>query len=149
MMNGAFVSSFLHMLDPKKRLTIPAEWRARVGEPASLYVLPGLQNEKCLYVFPARELSQRLAKFRQIGIGDKKARAFARVFASQSDLISAWDVQGRIRIKDELLAHAQLVDQVQLVGAWDHFELWNPRLWQAAAALDATTMEDAIRYIGF
>ncbi len=146
---GAFVSSYLHALDAKKRLTIPAEWRLRVGQPSSLYVLPGLHEEKCLYVFPAHELAQRLEKFRQIGIGDKKARGFARILASRSDLISEWDVQGRIRVKDELLHYAQLADQVQMVGAWDHFELWNPELWKNASVLDAATMEDAVRYIGF
>lgn len=146
---GAFVSSYLHALDPKKRLTIPSEWRERVGDPPSLYVLPGLHDEKCLYVFPARELSQRLEKFRNIGIGDRKARAFSRIFASKSDLIPEWDAQGRIRVKDELLEYAKLMDQVQMVGAWDHFELWNPELWQNASALDSTTMEDAVRYIGF
>jgi len=145
---GAFVSSYLHALDPKKRLTIPSEWREQVGRPPSLYVLPGLNDDKCLYVFPAREISQRLEKFRTIGIGDKKARAFTRIFASKSDLIPEWDIQGRIRIKDELLAYAKLADQVQMVGALDHFELWNPELWKSAASLDATTMEDAVRYIG-
>lgn len=145
---GAFVSSFRHALDPKKRLTIPSEWRERVGSPSSLYVLPGLHADKCLYVFPAREISRRLEKFSAIGIGDKKARAFTRIFASQSDLIPEWDAQGRIRIKDDLLTFAKLTDQVQMVGALDHFELWNPKLWQAASVLDSTTMEDAVRYIG-
>ncbi len=148
MVPGAFVSSYRHALDPKKRLTIPSEWRDQVGSPPSLYVLPGLHDDQCLYVFPAREISQRLEKFRSIGIGDKKARAFTRIFASKSDLIQAWDTQGRIRVKDELLAYAQLADQVQMVGALDHFELWNPELWKSVASLDATSMEDAVRYIG-
>ncbi len=145
---GAFVSSYLHALDPKKRLTIPSVWRERVGSPPSLYILPGLHGDQCLYVFPAREISQRLEKIRAIGIGDKKARAFTRIFAANSDLIPEWDRQGRIRVKDELLAYARLTDQVQLVGALDHFQLWNPELWKSASVLDATTMEDAMRYIG-
>ena len=37
---GIFVGRFTHSLDPKKRLTIPAVWRAQVGTPKSLYVLP-------------------------------------------------------------------------------------------------------------
>lgn len=147
--SGGFASSFLHALDPKKRLTIPSIWRTEVGSPRSLYVLPGLNNEKCLYVYPAREMAKRLDKFRSIGIGDKKARLFARTLASSSDLV-AWDSQGRIRIKDELLAYAKITDQVKLVGAWSSFELWNPELWkQATATIDATTMDEAVRYVGF
>ncbi|MBI2441535.1 MAG: hypothetical protein HYV35_09205 [Lentisphaerae bacterium] len=147
--SGGFASSFLHALDPKKRLTIPSIWRVEVGSPKSLYVLPGLNNEKCLYVFPAREMARRLDKFRKIGIGDRKARLFARILASSSDLV-AWDSQGRIRIKDELLAFAKISSQVKLVGAWDRFELWDPELWrQSTEAIDSTTMDDAVRYLDF
>ena len=147
--SGGFASSFLHALDPKKRLTIPSLWRAEVGAPKSLYVLPGLNSEKCLYVYPAREMAKRLDKFRKIGIGDKKARLFARILASSSDLV-AWDSQGRIRIKDELLAIAHLADQVKLVGAWDRFELWDPELWkQSTESVDAATMDEAVRYLDF
>jgi len=146
---GGFASNFLHSLDPKKRLTIPSVWRAQVGEPQSLYVLPGMNNEKCLYVYPAREMSRRLEKFRKISIGDKKARMFARLLASSSDLI-AWDSQGRIRIKDELLASAGIVSRVKLVGAWDRFEVWNPEEWDKnCASVDPAAMEDAVRYVEF
>ena len=147
--SGGFASSFLHALDPKKRLTIPAIWRAEVGEPKSLYVLPGLNDEKCLYVYPAREMARRLDKFRKISISDRKARLFARVLASSSDLV-AWDSQGRIRVKDDLLAHARITDQVKLVGAWDRFELWSPSLWQEnTGKLDAATLDEAVRYVDF
>ena len=146
---GGFASNFLHSLDPKKRLTIPAVWRDQVGEPKSLYVLPGLNNEKCLYVYPAQEMARRLEKFRKISIGDQKARMFARRLASSSDLI-AWDSQGRIRVKDELLDHAGIRARVKLVGAWDRFELWQPEEWdRTAGSVDQATMEDAMRYVEF
>ena len=62
----------------------------------------------------------------------------------------AWDSQGRIRIKDELLACAKIADQVKLVGAFDRFELWSPELWkQATESIDATTMDEAVRYLDF
>lgn len=148
-MGGGFASNFIHSLDPKKRLTIPAIWRDQVGEPKSLYVLPGLSNEKCLYVYPAQEMARRLEKFRKIGIGDKKARMFARMLASNSDLV-AWDAQGRIRIKDELLAYAGIISSVKFVGAWDRFEVWAPEEYEkAVSSIDQATMEDAVRYVGF
>ena len=146
---GGFASNFLHSLDPKKRLTIPAVWREQVGEPKSLYVLPGLKDDKCLYVYPAREMARRLEKFRKIGIGDQKARMFARVLASSSDLI-AWDSQGRIRIKDELLAHAGITSHAKLIGAWDRFELWCPEEWQKTyGSVDKATMDEVIKYVEF
>lgn len=143
----AFVGSFTHSLDPKKRLTIPSEWRAQVWSPKSLYVLPDVHH-KCLCVFPAGEMVRRMEKMRHHSIADRKARQFARVLASQSDLVS-WDSQGRIRIKDELLNFASLVNQVVLVGAFDRFELWNTDHWRDAGGMDAENLEEAARYVGF
>jgi MraZ protein len=146
-LQGVFVSSFKHSLDPKKRLTIPAEWREQVGDPSSLYVLPDVHH-KCLCVFTASEMMHRIQSMREHGVADKKARFFARVLASQSDLVT-WDSQGRIRIKDDLLAFANLSEQVVLVGAFDRFEIWNPDLYREASAMDGDSLRDAAQYVGF
>jgi MraZ protein len=144
---GVFVSTFTHSLDPKKRLTIPSSWRAQVGSPKSLYVLPDV-HYRCLCVFPAAEMGRRLEKMRHHSFGDRQAREFARVIGSQADLVS-WDAQGRIRIKDELLDFAKLVDQVVLVGAIDRFEIWCPGELAAAGRADQQKLQDAARYVGF
>ena len=144
---GLFVSNFKHSLDPKKRLTIPSDWREQVGTPAALYVLPDI-HEPCLRAFPAREMTFRLGKMRSHSIADRKARAFARVLASQSELV-ALDSQGRIRIKDDLLSFAGLADKVVLVGAFDSFELWSPESLDTAGGMDRSKLQDAARYVGF
>lgn len=146
---GIFAGHFEHSLDPKKRLTIPSEWRECVGIPASLYVLPSVEeNARCLNVYPAREMVQRLQRIRSLSMADAKARQFARILGSQSQL-APWDSAGRIRIKDALLEYAQLGDQVILVGAFEHFELWNPVLWKQAGPSDAAGLGEAARYVGF
>ena len=144
--SGVFVGSFVHLLDPKRRLTIPSEWRDISGTPGTLYVLPGI-DQTCLCVFPAQELVQRLKTIRSHSIADQKARQFARVLGSQSQLLP-WDSQGRIRIKDELLESAKLVNQVVLVGAFERFELWDPVLWKASGSMDRANLIDAARYVG-
>jgi MraZ protein len=144
---GVFVSRFTHSLDPKRRLTIPAEWRLQVGAPPALYVMPDI-HERCLRVFPAREMAFRIEKIRRLSISDRKARFFSRVLASQSDLIP-WDAQGRIRIKDALLDFAGLTDKVELVGAFDNFELWNPAQLESCGGADRLRLTDAAEYVGF
>ena len=144
---GIFVSEYLHSLDPKKRITIPSEWRAQVGEPKSLYVLPDV-SRKCLCVFTSVEMVHRLSKIRHHSMSDKKVRDFARALASKSDLVS-WDSQGRIRIKDELLEFADLTAEVALVGAFDCFELWSPQNLKAAGGVDQASVQEAAMYVGF
>jgi MraZ protein len=144
---GVFVGNYHHCLDPKKRLTIPSEWRDYVGTPTSLYVLPGVEH-KYLVVFPAREMVQRLQRIRNLSIADARARQFARILGSQSQL-APWDSQGRIRIKDELLEFAQLKDHVALVGAIEGFELWNPELWKTVGSVSHGGLADVAKYVGF
>ncbi len=144
---GVFVGEYHHSLDPKKRLTIPSEWREQIGDPCSVYVLPGV-DRKCLTVFPAREMTQRLQRLRNLSIADAKARQFARILGSQSQL-APWDSVGRIRIKDELLNFAELKDQVVLVGAIQGLELWNPGLWKEVNSTDVTNLGEAARYVDF
>jgi MraZ protein len=148
-MQSVFVGNYRHLLDPKKRLTIPSSWREQVGLPEQVYVLPGV-NEPCLLVFPSREMAKRLARVQSLSVADVVGRNFLRTLASRSDLMG-WDGQGRIRVKDELMDYAGITSEVVLVGAFEMFELWSPEKWkqQQASSATSTDLGEAARYVGF
>ena len=146
--HGVFVNTYTHGLDPKKRLTIPSDWRELAGVPKRLFVLPGV-NDQCLCVYPAREMVRRLERIRSLSMADERGRQFTRTLASRSDLVP-WDSQGRIRVKDELLNYAGLKTDVVLVGTFDGFELWSPEKWkQQQASVTQSSLGEAARYVGF
>jgi MraZ protein len=143
-----FVKSYKHSLDAKKRLTIPREWRAAVGQANQLFVLPSI-NERYLCVYPAREMTHRLEKFRSLSIADERGRHLARTLAARSDLVTL-DAQGRIRIADELLEYAEIKHEVKLIGAFDRFEVWSPEKWKLHETSEALpTLGEAVQYVGF
>lgn len=144
---GMFVGAYLHSLDPKKRITIPAVWRAQVGDPKSLFVLPDF-HERCLNVMPAAEMAKRLDRIRRHSLADQKVMQFTRALGADSDLVS-WDTQGRVRINDKLLQFAQITDQVQLVGAMDKFQLWNPALLSGGGVVDQAKLAETGMYVDF
>lgn len=144
---GIFVGTYAHSLDPKKRLTIPSEWRAQAGNPRSLYVLPDF-HQKCLNVYPATQMVHKLEKLRRHSMSDKKAMEFAGILGASSDVVS-WDTQGRIRIKDRLLAFAGISDQVILVGALDKFQVWSPHAQPDLERVDQEKLKEAGRYVDF
>lgn len=147
-MLGVFVNTYTHSLDSKKRLTIPSDWRELAGVPGRLFVLPGI-NDKCLCVYPAREMARKLERLGNLSAADNKGRHFARTLASRSDLVE-WDAQGRIRIKDDLLNFADLQNQVVLVGTFDGFELWSPESWnEQNGSSEAESLKQAAEYVGF
>jgi len=143
---GIFLNTYIHALDPKKRLTIPAQWREELGPSRSVYVMPGVKA-RYLNVFPASVMQQILEKIRNLSIADEEGRQFVRMLGSRSDLVP-WDSQGRIRINDELLGYAQLSDQVAMVGAIQSFEIWNPEDWEKVKSSDPSGYGDAVRRVG-
>jgi MraZ protein len=144
---GLFVGSFEHLLDGKRRLTIPAVWREIVGLPASVYVIRSA-HFPCLAAYPARELLPRLQKLRQLSMADRRARLHARTLGSQSDFVP-WDAQGRVRIGDSLLTGAGVGERVVLLGALDCFEIWNPDRLRKAGSRGRGPLGEAVRYLGF
>ncbi len=145
---GVFVDTYVHKLDPKKRLTVPSDWREVVGLPKCCVVMPGV-NERCLCAYPAREMKQRLEKLRNISIADQKGRQVARIIASRSNLVP-WDAQGRIRVSDDLLSFAGLTEEVVLVGAFECFELWSPERWkEQQESVTQSNLGEALRSVGF
>lgn len=143
---GIFLNTYRHSLDPKKRLTIPSQWRDQVGPSKSLYVMPGVEA-RYLNIFPAGVMAQILDKIKNLSIADEEGRQFVRVLGSQSDLVP-WDSQGRIRINDELLAYAGLTSQAVMVGAIQSFEIWSPEAWEKVKSSDPSAYGDAVRRVG-
>jgi MraZ protein len=117
-------------LDAKNRFTVPSRWREALGNEKTLYLMPGIgEGEQCLWVYPKAVFAPKLAKLRAASMADKGARAVARLFAGGS-VDCEWDSQGRIRLTDHLLEHANLKKDIQIVGAFSRFEIWEPELYK-------------------
>jgi len=142
-----FVGTEVHSLDAKKRLTIPSDFRALVGVPERVFVLPS-SVERCLCIYPAREIARRLQKLQDISETDESAQNNMRELSANANWVP-WDAQGRIRIKDNLLEYAQLLSEVVLVGVFARFELWSPELWkQKQPVIDQQKLGTAARSVG-
>ena len=144
---GLLVGRFVHALDPKKRLTVPAGWRELMGAPPYVYVFID-PSEKCLNLIPPAEMEGRMAKFRQRALFDKNASRALRVIGenSEQDVV---DVQGRIRISDRFLAFAQLNDAVVMIGAVNRIQLWSPALQPEVEKVDQAELAAAFESLDF
>jgi MraZ protein len=119
-----FLGEFVHILDSKGRLTVPAKFRD--GLDASLVVTRGI--DRCLAVFPMPEWEQLAEQVSELPMTDRRARAFRRLlFANAADVSP--DKQGRILIPPRLREYAQLDGKVVVAGLNTYIELWNPETW--------------------
>ena len=141
-----FVGSFTHSLDAKRRIIFPSSWRSLTGESNRLFAFPH-PDDKCLYLYTAEEMMRRLNQLRSGGSLDKADQQAIRSFTAGADML-VWDTQGRLRISENLLAHAEVKSQVVLVGTLTRIELWSVENFDLALPQESAPAED-IFYGGY
>jgi len=118
------IGRFDHRLDPKRRFTVPLRWFGRMGGPSDVYVMRSLSRERCLEVFAALDFDERLRPFRVRALTDARLAAFLRELSEATELVAV-DNQNRIRVPDDMLAYAELENDIVLYGSGLHFEVWS------------------------
>lgn len=119
------IGEYVHTIDPKKRLAIPAKFRREVGERAVL--TRGLDN--CLFLYPLREWEELAEKLSKLPVGQARTRSFLRlVLAGASD--AELDTLGRILIPDYLKTYARLKKRVVVAGLYTRLEIWDAEAWE-------------------
>lgn len=145
--SGWFTGEYVHTLDPKNRLTIPAEWRNAVGPEQCFYVLPDL-HKSCLNLVTAAQMEVIVRQLRGKLLTNPKVKELANLLASWSARV-AWDAQGRIRISDRLLNAAGIKKDVVLSAAFGAIELWSRDLREPRVNLDRAELGQLSDYMNF
>ena len=118
------MGEYLHTIDGKGRVIIPAKFREDLGE--KFVATKGLDH--CLFVYPLNEWQILEQKLRALPFTQSDARAFVRFFFSGATECEL-DKQGRILLPSNLREYAQLEKDVVLVGVSSRVEIWSQALW--------------------
>ena len=129
-----FLGEYVHSLDPKGRLILPARFRELLTQ---AYVSG--QIDGCLALWAPAEFEDRAREMNERGKGSPTDRAMARVFFAGAQEASP-DRQGRIAIPQNLREFAGLTHEVVVIGAYDHVEIWDAEAWQRAKGLGETAL---------
>ena len=143
--SGVLFGRHDYALDPKRRLTIPSEWRG-VFSGGVVYVMPD-RKEKCLNLYPKAEMDSFLGQLRQKALLDPALnRVFSKIGAVSQQL--SFDVQGRIRICDKLLQFANLTTTVAMVGSFRMVKLYAPEVLGPEDAVDISEIDSVLTAAG-
>ncbi len=124
--SALFTGEFRHALDDRGRVAVPARFRARLGEGATL----SRWLDRCLGLFPQDEWAELAAKLRALPITNPRAREFAR-FMSSGAVEVELDRQGRVLVPGYLRQYAGIGEgEVVVVGALNRLEIWAPSAWE-------------------
>ncbi|WP_427017164.1 division/cell wall cluster transcriptional repressor MraZ [Pseudarthrobacter sp. P1] len=120
-----FLGTHSPRLDEKGRIILPAKFREELA--GGLVLTRG--QERCIYVFSAREFEKVHEQMREAPISSRQARDYIRVFLSgASDEIP--DKQGRVTIPAMLRAYAGLDRDLTVIGAGNRAEIWDAAAWE-------------------
>ena len=124
-----FLGTYTPRLDEKSRLILPAKFREGLAE---VLVLTRGQ-ERCIYVFSAREFERVHEQMRSAPLSSRQARDYIRVFLSgASDEVP--DKQGRVTVPAPLRQYAGLDRDVTVIGAGTRVEIWDSESWNTYLA---------------
>ena len=118
------IGEYLHTLDDKKRLSLPAKFRKEVGR--RVVVTRGLDS--CLFMFPERAWATIAKKVSALPVGAADTRGMSRFLLSGA-VEAEVDSAGRILVPDFLKEFAGLKNRVVLTGVSDRVEIWDERRW--------------------
>ncbi len=124
-----FYGEYLHSIDRKGRLVLPARFRETAKENLieKFFVTRGL--DKCLFMFSEEEWRSQEQKFKALSFTKQEARKFNRMFFSGAvDVV--FDQQGRILIPQYLKDYANIKRDVMVVGVSNRIEIWSKDLWE-------------------
>jgi MraZ protein len=117
---------FRHALDDRGRVAIPARFRTRLGQGATL----ARWLDGCLAIFPGDAWDELAAKLQALPTTNAAARQFGR-FMSSGAVDVELDKQGRVLVPSYLREYAGLeAGEVVVVGALNRLEIWAPSAWQ-------------------
>ena len=132
-----FNSRYLHGVDEKRRLQIPAKWRSDTdGVDFTVIVWPKHQAGTCLRVLPLEKLEKLVAEIEAMPNSDPRKDVLRRVVGCNSEQVTV-DKAGRICLPEEMAHAAGIKHEALLVGMLEQFEIWEPARYKHVEAADA------------
>lgn len=123
---SGFLGSYLHQLDGKGRLSLPAEYRR--GSDSDAFVLARVQ-EDALTLFPEDAWGPVQEELRELQQRNPEARHYVLSITASARRVVP-DGQGRILIPERLREAAGLDGEALVVGALNKIEIWDPERFQ-------------------
>ncbi len=124
-----FLGEYDHALDDRGRITLPRKIRQELGK-EQIILARGF--DVCIFGFDPESWEREAAKQLEAPVTDEKARAIRRYMFAGAEKVEV-DKIGRILVPALLKEYARIKGEVMVIGAGDHFELWDKARWEEYA----------------
>ncbi len=121
-----FLGEYKTRFTGRGRIVLPNKFRVELK---SKGIILSRGFEKCIWGFDLKDFEEEAGKQLEISVTEERARYMRRYLFSSSEPVEP-DTQGRIVIPSALLDFASVKEEITVIGAGDHFEIWDSRLWK-------------------
>jgi MraZ protein len=127
--NFMLIGEYIHTLDEKNRVSVPAKFRQELGK--KIIITPGLGQ--CLFIFTTKEwekVSKKLSDSdSDLSFLKADQRNFNRYMFGRAAEVEI-DSIGRMLIPEFLQEGIRLRDKAAIIGVKDRVEVWNEKAWK-------------------
>ncbi len=135
---GKYFGTYSRSLDEKRRLQIPSRL-AKFAPGATLFALQGFDG--ALAVYDEEGFEKKLSELEGRDYLDQDARDYVRLSAASVEPLQV-DSHGRAQLPTELLRRLMIGTEVAIIGALDHFEVWDQKAYEEYLAKKAPGFEE-------
>jgi MraZ protein len=127
---SGYLGSYLHQVDAKGRLSLPAAFRRDAPDPSFVLVQV---HENALTLYPEAAWAEVEARLRELLRLQPHSRSYVLGITANA-LEAVPDRQGRILVPQRLLDSAGIQGSALLVGVIDRVEIWSPERFEKETA---------------
>ena len=130
-----FLGEYDHALDERGRVTLPRKMRQELD---ATEVVLSRGFDTCIFGFDRSSWEREAGKHLETPVTDDKARSLRRYLFAGAQKAEV-DKLGRILLPAQLKEYASISRNVVIIGAGDHFEIWDQEYWKKYAATMSQT----------
>lgn len=121
-----FLGSFKTYFSGKNRLILPKRFRKELGNEDKFYIFLGENGE--IWGFDPVNWSKLSESILKLPLSTEAGRVNRLKFFPKAEECIL-DSQGRFVLPQEFVGNLSFKEEVVIIGAGDHFEIWNSKQW--------------------
>ncbi len=140
------IGEYIHTLDEKNRMSLPAKFRSELGK--KVVLAPGL--DKSIFMFTVKEWEKIASRLGENSMLQADNRSFNRFMFGGAVEVDV-DGSGRILVPDFLKDRANLKKTVAVIGVQNRVEIWNEKIWadyKAVVEKEADQLAEKLGSVG-
>jgi len=122
-----FLGEYSHTLDDRGRITLPRKIRQELD---TYEVVVSQGFDQCIFGYDKKQWEDEAGKQLTVSVTDEKARKLRRYMFAAAEKVEV-DKLGRIVLPAHLKEYGKIKGEVMVIGAGDHFEIWDTKIWEA------------------